>query len=91
MNESSNYPGRQDDQASASPWTAALRQPSFLRVMLGLAAAGGRAWWVCVLAAPMLNPIIFAVVLALLFGPIYSWLTAQGFRTRWRWCSCWWY
>ena len=53
--------------------TTALRQPSFLRVMLGLAATvvvlvGMR------LAAPILNPILFAVVLSLLFSPIYAWL-----------------
>ena len=49
----------------------ALRQPSFLRVMLVLAATvvvlvGIR------LSAPILNPIFFAVVLSLLFSPIYS-------------------
>ena len=51
--------------------TAALRQPSFVRVMLLLAATvvvlvGIR------LGAPILNPIFFAVVLTLLFSPIYS-------------------
>src|SRR5215216_7687011 len=53
--------------------TTALRQPSFSRVMLVLAATvvvlvGVR------LAAPILNPILFAVVLSLLFSPLYSWL-----------------
>jgi AI-2 transport protein TqsA len=53
--------------------TTALRQPSFLRVMLLLATlvvvfVGMR------LAAPILDPILFAVVLALLFSPIYAWL-----------------
>lgn len=30
------------------------------------------------LAAPVLNPIIFAVVLSLLFGPVYAWLGRRG-------------
>ena len=60
--------------------TTALRQPSFLRVMLVLAAtvvvfAGMR------LAAPILNPILFAVVLALLFSPIYAWLIRRRIPT----------
>ena len=55
----------------------ALRQPSFLRVMLVLAATvivlvGIR------LGAPILNPIFFAVVLSLLFSPLYSWLKSRG-------------
>src|ERR671910_3011141 len=55
----------------------ALRQPSFLRVMLVLAATvvvlvGIR------LGAPILNPIFFAVVLTLLVSPIYSWLLRRG-------------
>ena len=57
--------------------SSTLRQPSFLRVMLYLAATvvvlvGLR------LAAPILNPILFAIVLALLFSPIYSWLLRRG-------------
>ena len=60
--------------------TTALRQPSFLRVMLFLAATvvvlvGMR------LGAPILNPILFAVVLALLFSPIYSWLRRRRVPT----------
>ena len=42
------------------------------------------------LAAPILDPILFAVVLALLFSPIYAWLSDAGFRTRLPWSSCWW-
>ena len=58
----------------------ALRQPSFLRVMLVLAAlvvvfVGMR------LAAPILDPILFSVVLALLFSPIYAWLRRRGVPT----------
>jgi predicted PurR-regulated permease PerM len=60
-------------------WTMenGLRRPSFLRVIVALAAVvvvlvGLR------LAAPILNPILFAVVLALLFGPLYSWLRRRG-------------
>jgi AI-2 transport protein TqsA len=57
--------------------TAALRQPSFLRVMLVLAATvvvlvGIR------LGAPILNPIFLAVVLTLLCSPVYSWLLRRG-------------
>jgi len=60
--------------------TTALRQPSMLRVMVGLAATvvvfvGMR------LAAPILNPILFAVVLALLFSPIYAWLRRHRIPT----------
>ena len=72
MNEAASTP--EDDKSGLGETiTTALRQPSFLRVMLLLAATvvvlvGIR------LGAPILNPIIFAVVLALLFGPIYVWL-----------------
>jgi predicted PurR-regulated permease PerM len=57
-----------------------LRRPSFLRVIVALAAVvvvlvGMR------LAAPILNPILFAAVLALLFGPLYSWLGRRGLPT----------
>jgi AI-2 transport protein TqsA len=60
--------------------TTALRQPSFLRVMLVLAATvvvftGMR------LTAPILDPILFAVVLALLFSPIYAWLRRRRIPT----------
>ena len=33
------------------------------------------------LSAPILNPIHFAVVLALLFSPLYSWLRRRGLFT----------
>jgi AI-2 transport protein TqsA len=72
MNEASGNPV--DDKSSIGETiTTALREPSFLRVMLLLAAlvvvfVGMR------LAAPILDPILFAVVLALLFSPIYAWL-----------------
>ena len=57
-----------------------MRRPSFLRIIVALAATvavlvGMR------LAAPILNPILFAVVLALLFGPLYSWLGRRGLPT----------
>jgi AI-2 transport protein TqsA len=57
--------------------TTALRQASFLQVMLVLAATvvvlvGIR------LGAPILNPIFFAVVLTLLCSPVYSWLLRRG-------------
>lgn len=72
MNEASNNPV-DDESGIGRAITAALRRPSFLRVMLFLATTvvvfvGMR------LAAPVLDPILFAVVLALLFSPIYAWL-----------------
>jgi predicted PurR-regulated permease PerM len=56
-----------------------LQRPSFLRVIVALAATvvvlvGMR------LGASILNPILFAVVLALLFGPLYSWLGRRSSR-----------
>ena len=79
MDESSNNPV--DDRSGIGETiTTALRQPSILRVMVGLAATvvvfvGMR------LAAPILNPILFAVVLALLFSPIYAWLRRHRIPT----------
>src|SRR5215216_4617826 len=76
MNESTNNPpGERTGIGEAV--TTVLRQPSFLRVMLVLAATvvvlvGIR------LGAPILNPIFFAVVLSLLFSPVYSWLKRRG-------------
>src|SRR5215216_4514640 len=72
MNEAANEPVN-GKSGIGETITTALRQPSILRVMLGLAAT------VVVfvgmhLAAPILNPILFAVVLALLFSPVYAWL-----------------
>jgi predicted PurR-regulated permease PerM len=79
MNESVNNPPS-DGAGIGETITTALRQPSFLRVMLFLAATvvvfvGMR------LAAPILDPILFAVVLALLFSPIYSWLIRRRIPT----------
>jgi len=81
MNESVNNPpaGRSSGIAEAASTT--LRQPTTLfRVLLVLAATvvvlvGIR------LAAPVLNPILFAVVLSLLFSPIYAWLKRRGIPT----------
>jgi AI-2 transport protein TqsA len=79
MNEPANAPAnRQADITEAL--TTALRQPSFLRVMLVIATTvvaliGMR------LAAPILNPILFAVVLSLLFSPIYAWLLHRRIPT----------
>jgi AI-2 transport protein TqsA len=79
MNESSSNPV--DDRSGIGETiTAALRQPSFLRVMLFLATmvvvfVGMR------LRAPILNPILFAVILALLFSPIYGWLRRHRIPT----------
>jgi predicted PurR-regulated permease PerM len=76
VNESSNYPAGQRTSISEAV-TTALRQTSFLRVMVVLAATvvvlvGIR------LGAPILNPILFAVVMTLLFSPVYSWLLRRG-------------
>jgi AI-2 transport protein TqsA len=79
MNESSSNPV--DDRSGIGETiTAALRQPSILRVMLFLATTvvvfvGMR------LSAPILNPILFAVILALLFSPIYGWLRRHRIPT----------
>jgi predicted PurR-regulated permease PerM len=79
MNEASRNP--QDGKSGIGETiSTALRQPSFLRVVLLLAAlvvvfVGMR------LAAPILNPIFFAVVLALLFSPIYAWLRRRRIPT----------
>ena len=79
MNETSSNPV-DDKSGIGETITTALRQPSFLRVMLFLAAlvvvfTGMR------MAAPILDPILFAVVLALLFSPIYAWLRRRGIPT----------
>jgi AI-2 transport protein TqsA len=79
MNESSNNP-LDDRSGITEAITTTLRQPSFLRVMLFLATTvvvfvGMR------LSAPILNPILFAVILALLFSPIYGWLTRHRIPT----------
>src|ERR687898_2386010 len=76
MSESSNTPPA-DTSVFAEAITTKLRRASFLRVILLLAATvvvlvGIR------LGAPILNPIFFAVVLTLLFSPVYSWLKRRG-------------
>src|SRR5215210_9426741 len=72
MDESLDTPSN-DQSGIHEAITTTSHQPSFLRVMLILAATvvvlvGMR------LGAPILNPILFAVVLSLLFSPIYAWL-----------------
>src|SRR5918995_2756723 len=57
--------------------TPARQPPSFLRVLLFLAAtivvvAGMR------LGAPVVTPALFALVLSLIFSPVYSWLKRRG-------------
>src|ERR671911_2264486 len=57
--------------------TPARQPPAFLRVMLFLAAtivvvAGMR------LGAPVVTPALFALVLSLIFSPVYSWLKRRG-------------
>jgi predicted PurR-regulated permease PerM len=79
MSEASNDPVN-DKSGLGETIASALRPPSFLRVMIFLAATvvvlvGMR------LAAPVLNPIFFAIVLALLVSPVYSWLLRRGLPT----------
>jgi AI-2 transport protein TqsA len=76
MDESTNNPV-EGKAGLGETITSELRQPSYLRVVLILAATvvvlvGLR------LGAPILNPIFFAVVLSLLFSPVYSWLLRRG-------------
>src|ERR687893_3189150 len=84
MTESSSKPAGDntagDESVFAEAITTKLRRASFLRVTLVLAATvvvlvGIR------LGAPILNPIFFAVVLTLLFSPVYSWLKRRGLPT----------
>jgi predicted PurR-regulated permease PerM len=56
---------------------AVPRGASFWRVLRVLAATAIVLVGVR-LAAPVLNPVLFAVVLSLLFGPIYAWLGRRG-------------
>ena len=61
----------------ANAITPSRQPPSFLRVMLFLAAtivvlAGMR------LGSPVVTPILFALVLSLIFSPVYSWLKRRG-------------
>jgi AI-2 transport protein TqsA len=79
MNEASNNPV-DDKSGIGEAITTALRQPSFLRVMLVLAATVV-VFVAMRLAAPILDPILFAVVLALLFSPIYAWLRRHRIPT----------
>jgi AI-2 transport protein TqsA len=69
-----------DKTGIAEAVTNTLRQSSFLRVMLVLAATvvvlvGLR------LGASILNPILFAVVFSLLVSPVYAWLMRRGLPT----------
>jgi AI-2 transport protein TqsA len=78
-NESTNNP-EGERTGTGEAVTTAVRQPSFLRVMLVLAAT------VVVLvgmhlSASILNSILFAVVLSLLFNPVYSWLRRRRLPT----------
>ena len=79
MNDPSINPP-EDESGIAGVSTNGLRQPTYLRLIVALAAT------VVVLvrihlSAPVFNPIIFAVVLTLLFSPLYSWLKGRGLST----------
>jgi AI-2 transport protein TqsA len=79
MNGSSND-SVDDKSGIGETITTALRQPSMLRVMVALAATVVVFVGMC-LAAPIFNPILFALVLALLFSPIYAWLIRHRIPT----------
>lgn len=53
-----------------------LRRPSFLRVLLVLDAT-----LVVLVGMRLAAPILFAVVLSLLFGPLYAWVKRRGVPT----------
>jgi AI-2 transport protein TqsA len=79
MSDTANNPSA-DRSGIAGGISTTLRQATFSRVMLVLAATvvvlvGIR------LAAPVLNPILFAVVLSLLVSPVYAWLRRRGLPT----------
>jgi AI-2 transport protein TqsA len=75
MNGSSND-SVDDKSGIGETITTALRQPSILRVMLALAAAV-----VVFVGMRLAAPILFALVLALLFSPIYAWLRRHRIPT----------
>jgi predicted PurR-regulated permease PerM len=79
MNDPSINPP-EDESGIAGVSTNGLRQPTYLRLIVALAATVVLLVGIH-LSAPVLNPIIFAVVLTLLFSPLYSWLKGRGLST----------
>src|SRR5215217_5988082 len=77
MTPESMVPSSDPRSTMTSAITPAHQRPTFLRVMLFFAAtivvlAGMR------LGAPVVTPTLFALVLSLIFSPIYSWLKRRG-------------
>lgn len=64
LNEPVNNPPA-DRSGTAETASTTPRRPAFSRVLL-------------VLAAPVLPPVLFAVVLTLLFNPVYAWVKRGG-------------
>ena len=63
------------DRGTEPPLTALERQPaSFARVLVVLASVVVVCAGMYVAAGPILNPILFALTLALIFSPVYGWL-----------------
>jgi len=63
------------DRETSSPLLAQQRQPaSFARVLVVLASVVVVCAGMYVAAGPILNPIFFALTLALIFSPVYGWL-----------------
>jgi AI-2 transport protein TqsA len=63
------------DRETISPLTAQQRQPaSFARVLVVLASVVVVCAGMYVAAGPILNPIFFALTVALIFSPVYGWL-----------------
>ena len=68
--------------AITSAIAPARQPPSFARVLLVLAATVVMAAGMRV-GAPILNPILFAVVLSLIFSPVYSWPSSAWVGRPW--------
>jgi AI-2 transport protein TqsA len=65
----------EEGRASKHPLRTPQQQPASLaRVLIVLASLVVLCAGVYVAAAPILNPILYALVLALIFSPIYGWL-----------------
>jgi predicted PurR-regulated permease PerM len=79
MDEPTNNPA--DERSGlAETITTALRQPTFLRVILALATSV-----VVLVGLRLAAPILFAVILALLCVPIYAWLRRRRSLSHMPW------
>ena len=80
MDDSSNKPV-DDGSGIVEALAAALRQPTSLRVVPVLVTTAAVVFVGMRLAAPILDPIPFAMILALLFSPICARLRRRGVPT----------